>query len=334
MKKFLKHTHTIAYLLILIFIIPVFAFAQSSEQQLPTASPVGQQPLQPIQRTFNSQSFGPDMSAAASSMAVCVGSSALVNLIRGEITKLIAPVFDPLRVPTSNIAIEGKETGAFITGGISWDQLGWCLVNSMIESISAATVNWINSGFQGNPVFVNDPIGFFNNLADYQASMFLYELGGGFMCPPIQDVVRMNIAQSYNQAIQPFPQRAQCTFTGNLDQFMSGQSFTWDDWFQYTQNPYNNPLGATMFSTMEMDRRISQSVGLESQMLDWGGGFFSARDPETGFITSPGSVIENQVNQRLFSGQRRLEIADEFDEVVHALVNQLIRIAVDEMLRI
>jgi hypothetical protein len=57
----------------------------------------------------------------------------------------------------------------------------------------------------------------------------------------------------------------------------------------------------------------------------------SSVDPTTKKITSPGSVIEKQVNERLFSGQRRLEIADEFDEVVNALVNQLVKIAVTEV---
>ena len=65
--------------------------------------------------------------------------------------------------------------------------------------------------------------------------------------------------------------------------------------------------------------------------MDWGRGFLSFKDPETGEITSPGTIIEKQVNQRLGSGERRLEIADEFDEIVNALINQLIKIALSEV---
>ncbi len=69
---------------------------------------------------------------------------------------------------------------------------------------------------------------------------------------------------------------------------------------------------------------------MQSTLLGWGRGFLSHTDPATGKITSPGSVIEGQVNQRLFSGESRIQIADEFDEVVNALVNSLIKIAIHE----
>ena len=307
-----------------------FVFAQ---EQPPRATPVDEQTLQPIQRTLNSQDFNPNVSDASNSMAQCVGSSALVGGVKSAIGSVTGSI-DPTRVPTSNAPLEGKSTGTIATSFISWDQLGWCLVNSLIESISAATVAWINSGFQGNPAFVDDPAQFFTNLADYQAGAFLQELGGGFLCRPIQDLVRINIAQNYNQRISPFDQRAQCTFSGtieNMEQFMSGQNFSWNDWFSYTQNPYNNPMGASIYSNIELDRRIVAEANVEKTLLDWGRGFFSSRDQDSGRITSPGSVIESQVNDRLFSGQRRLEIADEFDEVVNALVNQLIKMAVSEM---
>ena len=112
---------------------------------------------------------------------------------------------------------------------------------------------------------------------------------------------------------------------------MSGENFSWDDWMSYTQNPYNNPFGATIYGQIELNKRIASSLGIQSTLLDWGGGFFSSKDPKTGEIRTPGSVIEKQLNDRLGSGQRRLEIADEFDEVVNALVNQLIKIAISEV---
>jgi hypothetical protein len=113
---------------------------------------------------------------------------------------------------------------------------------------------------------------------------------------------------------------------------MNGEGgFNWADWQQYTQDPYNNPYGATLGGQVQLDNRIAQSLGIQSKLLDWGGGFLSSKDPVTGDITSPGSTIEKQVNERLGSGQRRLEMADEFDEIVNALVNQLVKVAIDKM---
>lgn len=269
--------------------------------------------------------------SAAGNFGSCVGGGAIANYVKGKISSMIGSALDPTRVPTSNAVIEGKETGAI--AGVSWDQMGWCLVNGLIESIGAATVNWINHGFQGNPAFVEDPAAFFAGVADAQAGLFLNDISNGYLCSPVKTIVRVNLANSYNSRISPYAPR--CSFSGissSLDQFMSGQGqFNWIDWSSYTQNPYNNPVGATAYGQIELNKRIARSLGTQSTLLQWGRGFLSKTDPETGKITSPGSVIETQVNERLFSGQRRLEIADEFDEVVTALVNQLIKMAVSEM---
>lgn len=272
--------------------------------------------------------YGLDGNSAAASFGQCITSGALANAVKGQIEKLIGGAVDT-RVPTGNAALEGKESGT--VAGVSWDQLGWCTINSVIEAVGDATVNWINTGFQGNPVFVDNPEQFFGDVADMQAGIFLNELSNGLLCTPIQNWVRISLASNYNNGITFAPS---CSFTGisgNLEQFMSGETFSWTDWMSYTQNPYNNPFGATLGTKIELDQRIASALNTQSTILDWGAGFLSKVDPETKKITSPGSVIEKQVNERLFSGQKRLEIADEFDEVVNALVTQLVRVAITEM---
>lgn len=268
---------------------------------------------------------------AASNYFACMAGSGLTNAVKGVITELAGFVTGGNTVPTNNPSQDSKNTGSILTGGVSWDQMGWCIANSLIEEIGRATVNWINTGFEGNPVFVDDPAQFFSDIADVQAGVFLNEITGGLLCTPIQNIVRVNLLQSYNNSLVGFNDQ-QCTFSNNsLTQFMDGETFSWQDWFNYTQNPYNNPYGATIYGQIALNERIATALNLQKTQLDWGAGFFSKVDPETGKITSPGSVIETQVNETLFSGKRRLEIADEFDEVVNALVNQLIRVAITEL---
>lgn len=48
-------------------------------------------------------------------------------------------------------------------------------------------------------------------------------------------------------------------------------------------------------------------------------------DPDAGKIQTPGSVIEKQLNEALGSGQRRLEVADEIDEIISALFSQMMK---------
>lgn len=337
----IKTTKKIIFLALIfgIFIPQNIIFAQTPPkaepvyENIPKALPVYQEDLdsQANSKGRNSEAGAFNLQSGSKSFASCTGTGAISNVVKNKIQEKIGGMGDT-RVPTGNSVIEGKETGTFL--GISWDQLGWCMVNSTIEAIGAATVNWINTGFQGNPAFVDNPEQFFTDVADRQAGLFLNELSSGFLCSPIQDIVWVNLASGYNRSISPYGDRAQCSFTGisgSLEQFMSGESFGWDDWISYTQDSNNNPFGATINSQIELDSRIANSLGMQSTILQWGGGFLSSTDPETGKITSPGSVIEGQINERLFSGQRRLEIADEFDEVIGALVDQLIKVAISEV---
>lgn len=266
------------------------------------------------------------------------GKCAISSLLSSGIKKMIASskiggsMESPTQTPTNPVPLTGKEVGLTTMGGVSWDAIGYCLINTIIEYIGTATVQWINSGFKGNPVFVENPERFFMDIADIEAGNFLNELSGGYLCSPLRAPVRINLARYYNGSISPYSQRARCTFTGisgSLEQFMSGQSFSWQDWLSYTE-PQNNPYGATILGQMELDQRIANAVKTESTLLEWGRGFLSPRD-ENNNITSPGAIIEERINDRLGSGERRIEMADEFDEIVNALVNQLIVIALDKI---
>ena len=46
------------------------------------------------------------------------------------------------------------------------DSIAWQLANKIVAGITASTVNWINSGFNGNPAYVTNPEQFFTNVAD------------------------------------------------------------------------------------------------------------------------------------------------------------------------
>ena len=341
---------TVACALLLSVFLPAVVTAQQGYDttNAPKAIPVNEQTLQPITVNQNSQANaalngtngtnqGAGAAGSVGNATTCVASSALTNMARQAVSSLLGGVTSSVTssaVPTEPVKIVEKEVGGLTSLGVSWDQIGFCLINTIIDYIGKATVAWINGGFQGNPVFVENPEQFFSDIADIQAGQFLNELSNGFLCSPIKNIVRVNLANSYNNRISPYGTRSQCSFSaisGNIEQFTSGQSFSWNDWISYTQNPSNNPFGATYQARVELDRRIAKSVGTQSKLLEWGRGFLSFTDPQTGKITSPGSVIEGQVNQRLFSGESRIQIADEFDEIVNALVNSLVKIAINEV---
>lgn len=329
--------------------LPLISFAQNPPKAIPVADTVttgAPRAIPVVQYDTNTQggtALGVNSSnpsapnyqaglAAKSGATSCIATGAVANVVKGKVTELLGSVVgSPTTVPTNPVSLTAKEVGFL---GISWDQVGFCLVNSIIHYIGQSTVQWINTGFQGNPAFVQDPGQFFTDIADIQAGAFLNEITDGLACTPFQELIRINLASTYNAQNGPFIQ--QCSFSaisGNLEQFMSGETFGWQDFISYTQVPQNNPFGATYMAQVQLDNRIARALGTQNQLLAWGRGFLSATDPNTGKIISPGSVIEGQVNQRLFAGQNRLNIADEFDEIVDALVNQLITISLTKVLQ-
>jgi hypothetical protein len=262
--------------------------------------------------------------------------SLLGNFIETAVAKIpiVGGILQP-NVPTEPVKQTKKETGTLSTGFVSWDAVAFCLVNSIIEYIAMSTVEWINSGFQGNPVFVENPERFFASIADIEAGILLDELTGGFLCSPLEAPIRISLAAGYNSRISPLSQRMACSFTeisGNLESFIAGDTYSFEDMISYGR-PENNSLGLNTYLRIELNERIANQIGVQSKLLDWGQGVFSVKN-EKGEIVSPGTFIEDQINKRIDHPTQRLLMADEFDEIVTALVNQLVRIAISEMTQV
>lgn len=211
----------------------------------------------------------------------------------------------------------------------------------IIGNITNSIVTWINSGFQGSPAFVDDPGAFLTDVADQVAGNFIAGSELGFMCQPFALDIRVALAINYSSA---YVQRNYCRLsdvvsnTENFAKFTNGDFSQggWNSFFEISQNPSNNPLGAQLVAQTEMTRRLFNAVGLKEQELNWGEGFLSFREciasneetgecAEYGPIQTPGSVIEEQLNSTLGTDLRQLELADEINEIVGALVGQLVK---------
>ena len=205
--------------------------------------------------------------------------------------------------------------------------------------------NWINSGFQGGPAFVTDLKGFLLDIADAETAYFIEGTALEALCSPWR--LDIKIALAMRQAT-PFEREVRCTLSdivANMDDFINGDFSQggWAGWFELTTKPQNNPYGLYLIAASELDQRIAGAQQRETKLLDWGNGFLSykkchtirAAGPvqpgapvpveEDCEIVTPGTVIEEQLNNVLYSGQRRIEVADEFNEMVSALLNQLLQ---------
>ena len=254
-------------------------------------------------------------------------------------------------VPISDAALRTKEVGITVFGftvpGLTLDLIAITIAKNAMERIVNSTVDWVNNGFEGNPAYATDPKQFFTDIADGVAGEFIAGSDLGFLCSPFQTQIRLALINSSVRSTQ-----FQCTLTevvGNIDAFYDDFSVGgWDGWFVMTQNSSNNPYGAYLDAKIELDSRVAEVFNVQKEQLNWNSGFLSWAectkwediivgedengDPitekgacyERGPTKTPGSVIESQLEGVLGTGVRQLELADELDELVGALVGQLL----------
>ncbi|MBI2618039.1 hypothetical protein HYW58_01145 [Candidatus Kaiserbacteria bacterium] len=271
----------------------------------------------PVQKTYAATGDFDDAaniiaagSAAISAISDAISSAALSSLVLKEY------VLDPLTVLLREI---------------------------IIQSITASIVNWINNGFEGSPAFITDLEGFLLDVADQVVGAYIEGSELADLCSPFRLDVRIALALDY---YSPFRDRAACTLTGVLQNisdafgdFSTGQG--WDAWFELSVNPYNNALGSYLGSRNALRTSIAQAQSRQLRILDWGNGYRSyevcdtegVQDPRNSAnisigrlncrIATPGVVINEQLSDVLGTGYRQLELADELNEIIGALLGQL-----------
>lgn len=239
-------------------------------------------------------------------------------------------------VPISNPAYEAKETGINILGlklPFSWDSLAIMTAKHFIERMVDSTVEWIKTGRDGGPTYVTDPEQYFSNIADGVAGEFIKSSNLNFLCSPFQANIRLSLVQNYYPT-QPF----QCTLTdvvGNIENFYGDfNQGGWNAWFSMTQNPTNNPYGAYLAAKIELDSRVAKKLGIEEGELNRNNGYLGIKKClekdsvgeciKYGETLTPGTVLQQQLEQSIGSPMRQLELADEFDELIGAALGALV----------
>lgn len=241
----------------------------------------------------------------------------------------------------------------------SADGVSWMITNALLGAMTASIVKWINSGFEGDPLFFSDPETFFLDVANEASGQLIKELGLAGLCDPFKLQIQIALSERKRDGFK-------CTFLDVVDNFESFYNNTknggWGGWFQFTQYPQNNPYGVYLLAVDAQMGRQSTAEGDKQQELFHGQGVLSIKrcttydqvyefDPENygetakemgtnevskdGIkgclqteVTSPGMAVTKELQAALGVPIDRLVQADEIDEMIasifNALINQLI----------
>ncbi len=208
---------------------------------------------------------------------------------------------------------------------LSLDGLGWFAANQLIHQMTRATINWINNGFEGSPGFVTDPAGFFADVADQVSGKFLEDIKADkLLCAPFSLQIRLALVNGARRTSRP---RYSCTLGSvvqNAEAFLSDfKQGGWKGWISLSQEE-NSPYLSYLGQKELMGIAVTSQINGKSQELEWGRGFLSMRDPrDPSKIVTPGAAIQHQLESALDLPADKLVVADEFDELIGALVGQL-----------
>lgn len=167
------------------------------------------------------------------------------------------------------------------------DPLAWALAKKTVAGLTAQTVNWINSGFNGNPGYLTDPAQFFLNIGDNVASDYISrDPRLNSLCTPFKAEVKIALVK--NHLLESQGQSSSCTlskikdnFEGFLNDFSQGG---WEGWFEVTQSDQGNPYGAYLAAQDMLSVKIGNQKSKYQKQIDLGGGILSFEKCKKGSI--------------------------------------------------
>lgn len=243
------------------------------------------------------------------------------------------PVLD-----NANLAMNtsiARSTGSLDVKEQALDKIFVMIAKQIIAHMTQSIVNWINSGFEGGPAFVTDPEGFFTDVADQVTGQFIDRLGLGFLCGSfdvtLQAALRLHV--NYGGGPESALKRYRCTASAVADNISSGNIVSLNAFFDVAVTTSNNPYGAYRALENDLESQIAAQHEQNAMVLDWGNGFLSKKECDDAgncAITTPGTLVEDQLVNVFGSGLRQLELADEINEVVNALASQLMNTMINK----
>lgn len=197
----------------------------------------------------------------------------------------------------------------------------------LIEELTASIVDWINSGFDGNPMFITNFGDFFAEVGDEAVGRFLEDEELDGLCNSFE--VKFAITQDYYSS---YRDQARCKLSDvidNLDDFTSGnyRSGGGRNGFWELISGRSDHF-SERFDANEEAAEQAISEQREAERLTRNGFKPECKSDEKGEVIcdeveTPTEIVEQGAKDVTSGPLRQLEMADEIDEIINALLGQL-----------
>lgn len=266
-------------------------------------------------------------------------ASAFADFIGGP-ANVISQVWNKLQ--TGYAALSEAYAFALKNKDLILDGIAWTVAKQAVREMTSSIVNWINSGFDGSPAFVTDFEGMMTDIADGVIGEYINKNSKlKFLCSPFSLQLKMSLYNTFYGEEKKY----ECTLSDAINNAGGAlqsleDDFTWGTWIEMTSKQSNNIYGAFL----EVESAILDEILTEQErkklQADWGKGFLSwetcdevtvyypngssAQKKGSCTTQTPGSVISDQLNKSLGAGQDSLVTADEINEIIGALLTQIV----------
>lgn len=233
------------------------------------------------------------------------------------------------------------------------DGLAWMVAKVAVQSMTRSIVNWINSGYEGSPAFSQNLNRDLRQVSDAIAGAFLTDFFEANIDTPFVSQARAAVSVYYLMSSgDALEQRLKYTLAGYARR---STDFIRGDWsggglsglYGLTFRCENDPNCASLL----IQEKLIVSIDAHAQKLlhefNAGRGFLSwqgkchddasvssGKNKSTSLsdekkcakydVVTPGSVVEQTLVDSLGSGVRQLELADSINEIVSAVVMQMV----------
>ncbi len=209
------------------------------------------------------------------------------------------------------------------------DKIAYTAAQAVLQQTTQKTLNWVNKGFNGNPLYVRDVDSYLKSIKDEKLASYLKDVPKSD--PIFGNALRSAITQQVTGRSDGRISQPMNTPEGRAYQDFQSD-FTKGGW-NALLNMNNNPIGAYFNATDNITTQIDTAQQNIKDELVQGSGFLSMKKcAEYGTGTeclryetvTPGSIIAEQVATITNTPVRKLEQADELNEILGAFFDKLL----------
>lgn len=214
-------------------------------------------------------SFGSSLLSTTSGALIGCAKNVAIQGLTGLATKALSSAAAK-EVPVGDATLKNAKT--------CLDGAAYGIAKRMLQQLSQTTINWANTGFGGNPLYVQDEASFLKRIQDREIDQYLTTLQGSN--PIFGNAIRSSITEQLTGKTDGWMNKQMDTpearsYNAYMNDFSSGG---WDAWFSTTQTDANNPIGALFQATDKLSRKIDQKESAAQAEIQRNNGFLDMKE--------------------------------------------------------